>query len=60
MLWSTVGGCLVLRGMLHLRCELGSSIFVSHHGFPLSNVSVLDFLVKDSLYLWLIYLAHLH
>jgi hypothetical protein len=50
MLWSTVGGCLVLRGMLHLRCELGSSIFVSHHGFPLSNVSVLDFLVKDSLY----------
>jgi hypothetical protein len=58
MLWSTVGGCLVLRGMLHLRCELGSSIFVSHHGFPLSNVSVLG--KRFTIFLWLIYLAHLH
>lgn len=41
MLWSTVGGCLVHRGMLRFRCVPGSRIFVSYHGFPLSNVEVL-------------------
>lgn len=54
MLWSTVGGCLVLRGMLHFRYELGSSVFVSYHGFPISNVS---FLGKSFTIFLLIYLV---
>lgn len=34
MLWSMVAGCLVLKGMLHFRCEFGSSVLFSYM-FPL-------------------------
>jgi len=46
MQWSTVGGCLVLRGMLHFRCEFGYSVLFAFV-VSLSDVSVL-LLVKDS------------